>query len=253
MKELVIKLTGEITKTNFAEWKKELLAALKKVNTDLKTDDDFRQIKVRKAEIRDELVDEGVEQIQAFINDQSDALQSVSRHWLDRSPVEAVTKGKRTADSTEKAIKAYVSELKHEIANRQEQIDSNQQAIDNIDEDYSALFQDTRALLVMDTGKLQNTIAERIDFYREEQKKQAEADQAETTAPTTDTAPANDPEPAEAQNDKPLSSGGLPFEEAFVVSIEVFASADDAQEFADEIESRYSNREYIGEVRIFKP
>ena len=41
MSELIIKLTGEITDTNFDEWKNDLLARLKKVNTELTTDDDF--------------------------------------------------------------------------------------------------------------------------------------------------------------------------------------------------------------------
>ena len=35
MSELIIKLTGEITDTNFDEWKNELLARLKNVNTEL--------------------------------------------------------------------------------------------------------------------------------------------------------------------------------------------------------------------------
>lgn len=41
MSELIIKLTGEVTDTNFSEWKNDLLARLEKVNTELATDDDF--------------------------------------------------------------------------------------------------------------------------------------------------------------------------------------------------------------------
>ena len=41
MSDLIIKLKGEITDTNFDEWKNDLLARLKNVNTELASDDDF--------------------------------------------------------------------------------------------------------------------------------------------------------------------------------------------------------------------
>ena len=41
MSELIIKLNGEVTDTNFDEWKNDLLTKLKQVNTELATDDDF--------------------------------------------------------------------------------------------------------------------------------------------------------------------------------------------------------------------
>ncbi|MGD9563529.1 MAG: hypothetical protein AB7F88_16040 [Pyrinomonadaceae bacterium] len=41
MKQLTIRLKGEIQSSNFAEWKNDLIAQIQSVNTELSTDDDF--------------------------------------------------------------------------------------------------------------------------------------------------------------------------------------------------------------------
>ena len=191
MSDLIIKLKGEITDTNFDEWKNDLLARLKKVNTELASDDDFanaesdvkiikagevalknakasaleqadeiqklfaaidevssearearlaleRQIKKRKAEIKDEIVESGLDAVKAYIEEQSTELQSVKNSWLDRSAFEEEIKGKRTTTSMQKAVTGLQVKIKNEIAQREESINANRTVLEKINDDYSA-------------------------------------------------------------------------------------------------------------------
>jgi len=300
MSELIIKLKGEITDTNFDEWKNDLLARLKKVNTELATDDDFanaeadvktikagevalknakasaleqaneiqklfsaidevsseardarlaleRQIKKRKAEIKDEIVDSGLDAVKAYMQEQSDELQSVKNSWLDRSAFEEEIKGKRTTSSMQKAVTGLLVKIKGEIAEREDSINENRQVLDKIDDNYSAVFQDKSALLIMDTETLQTTIDERIEYFLLEKKKQEAEAPAEEAAPEEETPAQNETdETPEATEPQPIH----PADESHVIAIEVFAQIDAAQELFDEIDDRYSNREIVGEIRL---
>lgn len=301
MSDLIIKLKGEITDTNFDEWKNDLLARLKSVNTELASDDDFanaesdvkiikagevtlknakasaleqadeiqklfaaidevsseardarlaleRQIKKRKAEIKDEIVESGLDAVKAYIEEQSTELQSVKNSWLDRSAFEEEIKGKRTTTSMQKAVTGLQVKIKNEIAQREESINANRSVLEKINDDYSAVFQDKESLLLMDDESLQATIAERIEYFEAEKKKQSEAATQEPVEP--EQATEKDPDTAVAEE---TVSDGAPIhlsDESHVISIEVFAQVDAAQEFFDEIDDRYSNREIVGEIRL---
>ena len=301
MSELIIRLKGEVTDTNFDEWKNDLLARLKKVNTELASDDDFanaesdvktikagevalknakasaieqadeiqklfaaidevsseardarlaleRQIKKRKAEMKDEIVDTGLDQIKAHIEEQSTELQSVNHSWLDRSAFEDEIKGKRTTSSIQKAITGLQVKIKNEIAEREDSINANRQVLDKINDDHSALFQDKESLLLMDGESLQATIDERIEYFEAENQKQSEAapevpDETEETAEEN----TNDVKEEEPETeDTPV----YPTDELHVISIEIFAEVDAAQQLFDEIDDLYSNREIVSEIKL---
>ena len=301
MSELIIRLKGEVTDTNFDEWKNDLLARLKKVNTELASDDDFanaesdvktikagevalknakasaleqadeiqklfaaidevsseardarlaleRQIKKRKAEMKDEIVDTGLDQIKTHIEEQSTELQSVNHSWLDRSAFEDEIKGKRTTSSMQKAITGLQVKIKNEIAEREDSINANRQVLDKINDDHSALFQDKESLLLMDGESLQATIDERIEYFEAENQKQSEAapevpDETEETAEEN----TNDVKEEEPETeDTPV----YPTDELHVISIEMFAEVDAAQQLFDEIDDLYSNREIVSEIKL---
>ena len=301
MSDLIIKLKGEITDTNFDEWKNDLLARLKNVNTELASDDDFanaesdvkiikagevalknakasaleqadeiqklfaaidevssearearlaleRQIKKRKAEIKDEIVESGLDAVKAYIEEQSTELQSVKNSWLDRSAFEEEIKGKRTTTSMQKAVTGLQVKIKNEIAHREESINANRTVLEKINDDYSAVFQDKESLLLMDDESLQATIAERIEYFEAEKKKQIEAATQEPVEP--EQATEKDPDTAVAEETETDDTPIHPSDESHVISIEVFAQVDAAQEFFDEIDDRYSNREIVGEIRL---
>ncbi len=297
MSELIIKLTGEVTDTNFSEWKNDLLARLEKVNTELATDDDFanaeadvkiikagekslkeaktsaleqaneiqklfaaidevsaearearlaleRQIKKRKAEIKDEIVDSGVDSVIEYLQQQSDALQSVRHSWLDKSAFEDAIKGKRTTASMQKAVTKLLAQIKGEIADREEKISQNTKKLEEIDDKYSAVFQDQDSLALMDAAQLDLTIEERIDYFEAEQKKQTEVASEPKAEPIM--AEEEDSEEQQSEPDEPIH----PADESHVISIEVFAQLDVAQELFDEIDDRFSSREIIGEIKL---
>ncbi len=297
MNELVIKLKGEVTDTNFDEWKNELIARVKNVNTELVKDDDFaiaeddvkaikagekalkaakasaleqadeiqklfaaidevsseardarlaleRQIKKRKSEIKDEIVDEGVAAIEKYLQEQSAALQSINHSWLNRSAIEETTKGKRTSTSMQKAVTTLVVKIKGEIAEREDAIKENETTISDIDDSYSAIFQDAESLALLDADELKSTIEERIEYFEEEKKKQQPEPVAETTTEPKEEEP--EPEPEESEDSDDIH----PADESHVISIEIFAQVDAAQELFDEIDDRYSNREIVGEIRL---
>lgn len=298
MSELIIKLKGEVTDTNFDEWKNDLIAKLGKVNTDLSTDDDFanaesdvktikagekslkdakasaleqadeiqklfaaidevsseardarlaleRQIKKRKSEIKDEIVDSGIEAVEDYLQDQSDTLQSLRHSWFARSDFEDAIKGKRTTSSMQKSVTALVVKLKGEIADRETSITENRKVLDSIDKQYSAIFQDEKSLLLMDSETLKSTIDERKEYFEAEKEKQpAEA------ASASETTVEEQEEEQSTESDAEEEASIHPADQSHVISIEVFAEVDAAQELFDEIDDRYSNREIIGEIKL---
>ncbi len=298
MNELIIKLKGEVTDTNFDEWKNELIARVKNVNTDLVKDEDFanaeddvkaikagekslkaakasaleqadeiqklfaaidevseearqarlsleRQIKKRKLEIKEEIIDSGYEAIETYLSEQSEALQSLNHSWLDRDSIEEATKGKRTSTSMQKAVTTLMVKIKGEIADREEQIKENQQTLKQIDKSYSAVFQDDDTLVLLDADELTATIDERIEFFEAEKKKRAPEPVAEVAVTEAETQSDEEPE-ANEEDDSAIH----PADESHVISIEVFAQVDAAQELFDEIDDRYSNREIVGEIKL---
>lgn len=299
MSELIIKLKGEITDTNFDEWKNDLIAKLGKVNTELSTDDDFanaesdvkaikagekslkdakataleqaaeiqklfdaidtvsseardarlaleRQIKKRKAEIKDEVVDAGLEAVKGYLQKQSEALQSLRHSWLERSAFEDEIKGKRTTSSMQKAVLGLSEKIKTEISDREASINDNQKVIDNIDEQYSAVFQDEQSLLLMESHALKSTIEERIEYFEAEKKKQPVEAAAEEKPLESNEGNAAEPEETESEEEAHIH----PADQSHVISIEVFAEIDDAQTLFDEIDDQYSSREIVGEIKL---
>lgn len=91
-----------------------------------------RQIKKRKAEIKDEIVDSGVDSVTEYLQQQSDALQSVRHSWLDKSAFEDAIKGKRTTASMQKAVTKLLVQIKGEIADREEKISQNTKILEKM-------------------------------------------------------------------------------------------------------------------------
>ena len=148
----------------------------------------------------------------------------------------------------QKAVTGLQVKIKNEIAQREESINANRTVLEKINDDYSAVFQDKESLLLMDDESLQATIAERIEYFEAEKKKQSEAATQESVEPVQATE--KDPDSAVAEETETDDTPIHPSDESHVISIEVFAQVDAAQEFFDEIDDRYSNREIVGEIRL---
>lgn len=308
MNALQIKLTGEVTDTNFEEWKKDLLAQIASSKRDLKTDDDFaiaesdvkvikagektlknakqsaldqaaaiqklfaaidevteearqarlaleRQIKSRKEEIRDEIVDEGMQQIATHLEQQNDTFHAVNHdRFMDRQTLEDFTKGKRSAGSMQKAITTAVADVKEKIAQKTDAIAANQKILDSIDTKYTSIFQDPDTLLGETDDDLRATIKKRIDFYEEEQarlkaiEEEKAAEQLAEETGVKEVEATTEAELEEEPEEEPEIAGDLPA--SFTISLEVFADESRANELLDELEGRYAHREIIGEIKL---
>lgn len=210
-----------------------------------------RQIKSRKEEIRDEIVDAGMQEIEDFIAGQNDNFATANNErFMTRTDLESFTKGKRGTSSMQKAIDEAVTGVKHRVQARAATIKANEGVLDNIDPEFTSLFQDQSSLLGMESEVLETTIKDRIDYYKKEQEKLAkekkpEPQPEEVAEETTE----NDeiPEPQVKPESKPA---GAPVEGRFIISIEVFADEADATEFLDELEGRFADREIVGEIQL---
>jgi hypothetical protein len=212
-----------------------------------------RQIKQRKAEIRDDIVDGGMQAIDDHLKRQSELFKSVNHeNFMSRAQLLEFTKGKRSYKSMQKAIDDTVAEVQSRIDARATGIADNEKTLVAIDEQYTSLFQDKETLLVLSADDLANTIDERISFYQTEQAR-LQAEQADSAPPPESTdqpEPEVDPAPEES-DDSPVNTvidnGTLA---RFTISIEVFADKSDATEFLDELEGRFGHREMVGEITL---
>ncbi len=206
-----------------------------------------KQIKKRKEEIRDEIVDSGMQVIEDFIAQQSKTFASVNTQtFMRRAELEEFTKGKRNTSSMQKAIDEAVAGVKHKVQAKAATIGSNETRLQAIDAKHRSLFQDHNALLDLETSELQTTIKDRIEYYQTEQEKLAKEKPQPKDEPAEPVAVEPEPEvAAEAPVSAATSVAGR-----FTISIEIFADEADATEFLDELEGRFSNREMVGEIRL---
>ena len=209
-----------------------------------------RQIKQRKEEIRDEIVDTGMQEIESFINSQPDNFTAANNErFISRVDLESFTKGKRSTDSMQKAVDEAVAGVKHRITARANIIAANKSILDSIESEHTTLFQDHNALLGMETDALKKTVEERIAYHIKEQEKLAqqkpsEATPEEATRGTGSEIEDNRPSP------EPAALAGVSVEGRFIISIEVFADKADATEFLDELEGRFADRDMVGEIKL---
>ena len=223
MNELLISLTGKITETNFAVWKKDLLAQIKGVQKNLKSDTDFalatdqskglkaaetalkkakesaieqaseiqklfaaidevsaaarearlsleRQIKIRKEEIREEIIQAGMEKAKKLVAAQDDDFQLVdTREFTERGIFEDTVKGKRGTDGMDSAVGLLLDNLKTEIAEKAVAVEVRAKKLDRLPATHRPLFQDRGYLLSSTDEELEGIIADRIKVFDKEQ------------------------------------------------------------------------------------
>lgn len=323
MTDLIIKLTGEITDTNFDGWKENLIAQIKNTRKELVTDDDFaqasdlvksikgaeralkeakqsaieqaadiqklfatidevsaeardarlsleKQIKVRKAEIIETIIDDGITEIETLLEQQNDNFAMLDHSaWTERSHFEDAVKGKRSSASMEKAIASLVRDIKTEVESQSVEVGTKVERLASVDDEYTPLFQDKRSLLRMSLEELETTIDQRIEFYlaekREAEEKQAAADKTENAREENGTNEEQEEQDEKEEKDDRIElalgqSGkepdpadlpdGLDIPARYVISVEVEATDDIAADIADEIDQRYRDNKHVVSVKF---
>lgn len=318
MNKLVISLTGNITDTNFEEWKKDLLVQIEGIQKELKSDGDFAlatdqakslkqaetalkqakesaieqaseiqrlfgaldevsaaarkarlflegQIKARKQEIKDEIVLSGIRKVRSLIDEQNDDFRLLDlREFTDRGMFEEAIKGKRGIEGMDAAVGLLVDRLRAEITGRAGAVDERARKLAAIDPLHLPLFQDRAALLGLSDEELDATIAERIEVFKQQQAALAAASVAEAEAASTEetkgaAAADDDAENGDLFGGAELAGGaeragdeGAQSQLQYRISLQVLATAEQAENLVAEIRKNYADKEIVQSVALEK-
>jgi len=294
MSELSIVLSGVIEKSNFDEWKTDLVEKIRSVKTDLTTDDDFaaaskhvkqfkaaekslkqakksaleqaaeinalfeaidtvseearqarlnldKQIKKRKKEIKQDFIAEGVETIEAFIQQQSKEFQSINHsNYTDEAIFADALSGKASTKGMQKAITKTCESIKESISKQAATVDANATTLNALPANQRALFQDRAQLMVMSVEQLNETIDERVAKLEavgdsESADRAAVVDEPQTNETTkeSDVAASRDPDSDKAE---------------YLVTVEITATEEDADAIRSIIVDALSGNAAIGNI-----
>lgn len=294
---LTIELTGKIQKTNFNEWKRDLIVQIQSTKTELLSDDDFylateqvkmfksaekslkmakqsaieqaadiqqlfsaideiseearqtrltleRQIKSRKLEIKEELIQSGLERVRKIISRQCSDFQLINHsEYLDKEPFLQAVKGKTGIKGIQKAIDRKIEFIEKQILSRAEEVSNNAEKLDSISDIHKVLFQDRMALLSLSELELTLTIDKRIASFNEEiAKKKAQNAIDELN-----------------QIEKPELNPGLPpdkstFEKEqkrqYKITVDIFSTKEEAIEIARSIREKFLSIDTVKNIKL---
>lgn len=202
-----------------------------------------RQIKTRKAEIKAQFIQSGMDRVQASIEQHADTLGllDVSAH-LDRARFESAVRGKAGTKGVEAAIARVCDEIEQQIAERVANLRNNQSRLETLPDAHKLLFQDAAALIDLPASDLQREIDKRIARYNEDGARQ-QATQYRQALQQADDIELN-PEQAEPASIDP------PLQEKFRITVDLLASRDQAMELARAIKAGYSDIPAITAIKL---
>jgi hypothetical protein len=127
-----------------------------------------RQIKVRKAAIRSELIETAITQVQTYLTENDTNYKTLhASEYTPRHLFESTIKGASGIPSAQKKLDQLVFKIQQQIDVRLETIDTNAAQLDQIPDKWSFLFPDREYLLsTSPSSKLQELIARRIQDYQ---------------------------------------------------------------------------------------
>jgi hypothetical protein len=130
-----------------------------------------RQIKIRKIEVKEEIVLNAIAEMKLFIEIQSDDFKTsdISR-FIDKTLFLSKIKGTRGTSGAKDALIELCNQFKNEITLKSAVIQSNANIIDCVPLEHSSLFQDRPYLLNLLPNDLDIIIDERINKYHINQK-----------------------------------------------------------------------------------
>ena len=297
MTQLAIKVRGEVLSSNFDEWKLDLIAKIKAVNTELSTDTQFaqaqsdvksfktaeqalkkakeaainqasdiqrlfssidevsaevrqvrlsleRQIKRRKAEIKDDFVELGIASIKKYIELQGPEFLSIDHSdYLKRSVFVEATKYRANIRSLKGAIDDACARIKTQIDERSVVVRENAVKLDSLPAAHQALFQDRDMLLALNESQLSAIIDKRIAVL--EQQTGIEACKSE---PGPD-----ESRESEQLDEEPLGTKDLTEDRSkYTLKIELSATTGEAEEFFRQFRVAYSGHPLVRTFQLEK-
>jgi len=122
-----------------------------------------RQIRTRKQQIRDGLIETGIAAVRKMIAAQPEDFQLLDqRDYLDRARFELAVKGKMGTSGVYAAINGLCATIGREIEERSGEVCKNGQLIDSLPDNYRLLFQDRDSLVSLSGPELDLLIQQRI-------------------------------------------------------------------------------------------
>lgn len=203
-----------------------------------------RQIRARKAEIKEECIQSGIETVHAFINMESDDFKLTDHSvYLDRSRFEAAIKGKGGIKGIKSAISILCAKIKSEISQKAAEVTGNSIKLDSLHEKYRLLFQDRNSLLTLNAQELSLTIEKRIAVFNEENAK-IKAEKAIKDLERYEDFVLNPDTVAHPEN------ADIPEKEKYRITIDMLSAKDTAIETARSIRQTYGDSKSVSIIKL---
>ena len=201
-----------------------------------------RQIRARKQEIKEQLLQSGIETIQDFVAQQNSDFQLLNHSsYLDRNRFVSAAKGKTGTRTVELAIRKLCDQIKLEISQKATEIASNREAIDTLPSRYKPLFQDQDSLLDLTRRELSLTIDKRIALFNEENAKLKAERAIEDLRKLED---------AELNPDTGDSPEGTDTQDRYKLAIDICSTRNVAIEIARSIRRDHGDNAAISSIRL---
>lgn len=199
-----------------------------------------RQINVRKAEIKQECVQSGIDRVQAFIDKQSEDFQLLDHAgYVDRHRFEVRIKGKASVKGIQSVIDQVCHSIETEVSQRAAEVTKNGMLLDTLPNHHKVLFQDRQALIALRHQELQLTLEKRIALFNEENARR-QAEQVTNELQKIEKIELNTDPNAPTDMER----------QTYKLIIDIFSSRGMAIEIARSISKAYGNHSSIVNIRL---
>ncbi|MBK6582088.1 MAG: hypothetical protein IPG20_04220 [Gammaproteobacteria bacterium] len=203
-----------------------------------------RQIRTRKQQIRDGLIETGIAAVRKMIAAQPEDFQLLDqRDYLDRARFELAVKGKMGTSGVYAAINGLCATIGREIEERSGEVCKNGQLIDSLPDNYRLLFQDRDSLVSLSGPELDLLIQQRIARLNEETGSTSVA--LEVDVLNAPEGFAHDPDVAE----NPGQTGSVELHKYRIV-MEVYSSEDAAMAIARTIRQSFGSNPSVTAITL---
>lgn len=140
-----------------------------------------KQIKTRKQDVKNSVIEAGIAQIQKHIESKSSPFDLIDHsEYLDRAQFVAELKGRSTLSTLEKAKDKLCTQIMEAVDERDVSVSNNSGVLDSLPDGIQALFQDRAALIALPSDQLNKVVDERQAVIKKEGGGKADAPDAKT-------------------------------------------------------------------------
>ena len=199
-----------------------------------------RQIKIRKQEIKQQLISSGIDRIHDYIRQQNSVFQLISHMgFVDFRRFEEVIKGKAGIRGIEIGIDRLCTDIKQEISIKAAEVNHNVLTLDGLSSQHKMLFQDRASLLELSKQALELTIDKRIALLNEQSAREKAAKAVTELEKIED---------VELNPERHLVTNAT--NNRYRLVIDILSSRGDAVEIARSIKCRYADNTLVLDIRL---